>query len=582
MANIYDQASLVMIPSGTKASKIFSQKPVNGDGDFTFSRSTAATRVNADGNIEKETQNLLLQSNSFNNWISNNTSETSGQSGYDGTNDAWLLAKSAASAYMYVNNTVSGVQTFSIYAKSGSISWMRIVILGAVDFAEVFFNLADGSVGLTSGLISSNSENIGGGWYRYSIAINGSPSQVRIYPADADNNTFGSSGNIYIQDAQRERGLVARDYIETTTAAVEGGITDNVPRLDYTDSSCPALLLEPLRTNSQSQSEYLSDTSAWGLGSISISSNATTSPDGYTNAAKVVESATTARHELYGKVLNYSGTSSISFFAKAAERRYLSAFVGGNPALGGATFDVQDGVVTDTTGGTTSSIVDYGNGWYRCSFTSTNSTSTPLYVALRNSGVGVVIETYAGDGTSGLYFWGGQTEINSPYATSYIPTYGTSVTRNADASLVTGVSDIIGQSEGTAYVDFMFNNKGDAGVDSSFFAMKNSAGTSYLNIFRLNTTLAFRFFDNGSNQFFHTETPANQTRLKIAFAYKQNDFALYINGVQEAVDTNGSVGAMSQIHLAGFSVGDNITENYQTMLFKTRLSNEELAALTTI
>jgi hypothetical protein len=49
----------------------------------------------------------------------------------------------------------------------------------------------------------------------------------------------------YIQDVQLEQGLVARDYIETTTAAVEGGITDNVPRLDYTDSSCPALLLEP-------------------------------------------------------------------------------------------------------------------------------------------------------------------------------------------------------------------------------------------------------------------------------------------------------------------------------------------------
>jgi hypothetical protein len=49
-----------------RQARSISQKPVNGDGDFTFSRSTAATRVNADGNIEKETQNLLLQSNSFN------------------------------------------------------------------------------------------------------------------------------------------------------------------------------------------------------------------------------------------------------------------------------------------------------------------------------------------------------------------------------------------------------------------------------------------------------------------------------------------------------------------------------------
>ena len=84
--SIYDKASLVLIPSGTKTSKVYSQKPTSGDGDFTFSRSTAATRVNADGVIEKETQNLLLQSNNFGNtWNNVNTSETSGQSGYDGS-----------------------------------------------------------------------------------------------------------------------------------------------------------------------------------------------------------------------------------------------------------------------------------------------------------------------------------------------------------------------------------------------------------------------------------------------------------------------------------------------------------------
>ena len=63
--SIYDKASLVLIPSGTKTSKVYSQVPTNGDGDFTFSRSTAATRVNASGNIEKETQNLFTYSNTF-------------------------------------------------------------------------------------------------------------------------------------------------------------------------------------------------------------------------------------------------------------------------------------------------------------------------------------------------------------------------------------------------------------------------------------------------------------------------------------------------------------------------------------
>ena len=74
--SIYDKSSLVLIPSGTKTGKVYSQKPTNGDGDFTFTRSSAATRVNADGNIEKETGNLILQSNTFSNAAWNPTNVT--------------------------------------------------------------------------------------------------------------------------------------------------------------------------------------------------------------------------------------------------------------------------------------------------------------------------------------------------------------------------------------------------------------------------------------------------------------------------------------------------------------------------
>ena len=99
MSSIYDKASLVLIPSGTKTSKVYSQKPVNGDGDFTFTRSSAATRVNASGNIEKETQNLLLRSNKFDTtWTKSSATIASGQSGYDGSNNAWNFTTSAAGA----------------------------------------------------------------------------------------------------------------------------------------------------------------------------------------------------------------------------------------------------------------------------------------------------------------------------------------------------------------------------------------------------------------------------------------------------------------------------------------------------
>ena len=51
--SILDKSSLVMIPSGYKEDKLYSVKPRNGDGDFTFTRASTGTRVNADGYIEE-------------------------------------------------------------------------------------------------------------------------------------------------------------------------------------------------------------------------------------------------------------------------------------------------------------------------------------------------------------------------------------------------------------------------------------------------------------------------------------------------------------------------------------------------
>lgn len=56
--SLYDKASIALIPSGTKASKLYSVLPANGDGDFTHSRGSTATRVNKDGLIETVAANV--------------------------------------------------------------------------------------------------------------------------------------------------------------------------------------------------------------------------------------------------------------------------------------------------------------------------------------------------------------------------------------------------------------------------------------------------------------------------------------------------------------------------------------------
>ena len=100
--SFFDDASLAFLPSSGagKDGKAYSIKPTTGDGDFTFSRGSnlSATRVGPTGLIEKGRENLLTYSNDFSNaaWLQTDLTATSGQSGYDGSNDAWLLSKSAA------------------------------------------------------------------------------------------------------------------------------------------------------------------------------------------------------------------------------------------------------------------------------------------------------------------------------------------------------------------------------------------------------------------------------------------------------------------------------------------------------
>ena len=131
MANALESASLVMIPSGYEDGTLGSLKPTDGTGDFTFSRGSdiSATRVNADGYIEKGYENLLLQSNTFSDaaWARTGVfPPESGYEGYDGSNNAWLLTKGSSFGRIYQSISNSGVQSTSIYAKAGDSEWIYI------------------------------------------------------------------------------------------------------------------------------------------------------------------------------------------------------------------------------------------------------------------------------------------------------------------------------------------------------------------------------------------------------------------------------------------------------------------------
>ena len=563
--SIYDKSSLVLIPSGTKTSKVYSQKPTNGDGDFDFTRSTAATRVNADGNIEKETSNLLLQSNSFNTtWGNTNTTETSGQSGYDGSSDAWLLTKTAAFGQINQSISLSGVHTFSVYAKEGTSGWMRMVLIGTAN-PSAYFNLSNGNVGVTSNIISSNSENIGGGWYRYSISINQpSITVVRIYPAEGDNDISGTSGNIVIQDAQLEQGLVAKDYIETTTTALYGGITDNVPRLDYTDSSCPALLLEPQRTNLVNNSEFFNSWSA-GFPSPVRTNNYGISPEGVQNSTR----ADIANGGIIYRSPNASqGAYVFSVFAKNIQGggSVISLRVDA-PSAYFAVFDLSNGTIVSNTSDS-AKIEDYGNGWYRCMLIQNNDQ---------------ILNVVIGEGTTELdcELYGAQLEAGS-YATSYIPTYGTNVTRNADLCIDAGDSSTFNDSEGVLYAEISA-----LAEDATFktITINSGSNSNRINIWYWNDgTFKVDGHTNSVSQFNFDFAADLTLSNKIAVKYKANDFSVFLNGSKIDSDTSGTTPI--GLNRLDFKAGDALYPFYgktnQVIYFPTALSDSELATLTTI
>ena len=584
--SIYDKASLVLIPSGTKTSKVYSQKPVNGDGDFTFSRSTAATRVNASGNIEKETQNLFTYSNNLSNpiWQLGVITATGGQSGYDSSSDAWLITKDA-NAYRAIEHDVnnSGVYTYSVYAKANTLDkiYLRNQTLGQ----GAYFDLTNGTTYGNSGLFSSI-VSVGGGWYRCSVTFNGTSIRLAIY-IDFD---VATAGSVYVQDFQVEKGLVARDYIETTTAAVEGGITDNVPRLDYTDSSCPALLLEPLRTNYYTQSEYVQTGTR-----VTLANNATTSPEGVDNAASVIATSVSGSHEVLTGQITISGAGVITFstFAKYNGNHLVLTKAYNSSNWTGCVFDLQNGVAkTPQNNGIsdvcTADVEDYGNGWYRCSITFTPFASANQYIISLTDNVNATLgtwgaDTYMGDDVSGIYLYGSQVEAGS-YATSYIPTYGTSVTRNQDTYKKLGFGNT--STEGTFYAEFEVKKMESA---NGQYMYGLSVGTTDLGNFFATASGALSIITNGANiQGFNngyadslfSYTPSIGDTAKIAIRYDGSNVVAFVNGVKQTTKTDNASGVKNSIRVNHGEKSSHATK--QLLFIPTALTDQEAIDLTTI
>jgi hypothetical protein len=562
MSDLLNQASLVMVPSGYKEDTVYSVVPSDGSGDLSFTRASNGTRVNSAGLVEVVPWNLLEQSNAFSTspWTLTRATLTSGQSGYDNTSNAWKYTEGTFTASLPVLEqsftSSSEVESYNFYLKAGTRNWVAISVQGT---GYIWINLTDGTVGSAGGGTppTATTQLVGNGWYLVSVSSTGTKFGINLHITDANNSTSyngNGTGFVYVQNAQRNIGSTAKPYFPTTDRL-------NVPRLTYQNGGggCPSLLLEKQSTNFQTYSQDFTNV-AWtklgqGVGDTAVvTANYAISPDGTQNATRFVcnlNGGTTSSDRSW-MIASFTAqaTSTISIWIKlnsaGTKTVLLSDSGGGTKTISGTDWQRIDATFVG------------GGGEFRIGLIG-GSTSDTLDCCI----------------------WGAQAESGS-YPTSYIPTTSASATRVADACSKTGISSLIGQTQGTLFIDVTEEAKNDG----RYIFVSDASFANRIVIYQNSGSINV-YCSAGSSFNIGYSPPAG--RLKIAFVYKSNDYALWVNGVEQTTVTTVSA-VPTGLNSTGISSSEgNIgtaepldTSVNQAILFPTRLTNAELASLTTI
>jgi hypothetical protein len=333
---------------------------------------------------------------------------------------------------------------YSVYLKAAGRSWAQLVN-GSVGNCFAYFDLANGAVGTVgAGATSAAITAVGSGWYRCSILFTAASGGNIIIARNASANgttSYTGDGNsgVYIYGAMLSNSASLDPYVPTPGAAPSSTAYYG-PRFDYDPVTLlpRGLLVEEARTNLLLYSEQF-DNAAWSKSAAAVTANAAVAPDGTTTADKIVPTATTAQHYIQANITSAASTYTMTVYAKADGYRWLwfNATSTGAPANDLCWFDVLNGVVGTAQSGATTSIQNVGNGWFRCvcSWTAFTVGAPVIWIAV--AGADNQSGGFTANGTDGIFLWGAQLEAGA-FATSYIPTIASTVTRSADVATITG------------------------------------------------------------------------------------------------------------------------------------------------
>jgi hypothetical protein len=325
----------------------------------------------------------------------------------------------------------------------------------------------------------------------------------------------------------------------------------NVPKLDYT-SGVGSILFEPQRTNLVTYSNTFSDNS-WTKVTSTVTPNTTTSPDGTVNASTITFTGGAA--SITKTTVNIGTNVTISVYLKGTAGQTIGISVGGNNLL-----------VTLTT------------EFKRFVLNNPNTSNTIVNINTANGATARVLQAY-----------GYQAEVSS-FATSYIPTVASAVTRNADIISKTGISSLINSQEGVLFLEIAALTSlpdGNKSISISDGTLNNRVQILFTS--SNNGTFCNLILAGVQQAGFGTFIPVTTNFTKIAFSYKLNQFKLFVNGSQfETTNTSGNVFSANTLNSLTFGLANsgNINNAFegrvkQLQIYKTALTNTQLIDLTT-
>jgi hypothetical protein len=583
--SFYDDASWLLIPEGIEEDIVFAQKPTNGLGDLTFTRASDATRTNSAGVIERTPWNLVLDSEMFSTapWTKSSagtgitppvTANTSTspigtltadrvQFNCTGTtfSDRSILFQTFTSA------VVGRSYTFTIYIKANALSevgkQLRFNVDSGTNPAQVITITAD--------------------WTRYTFAAIATSTSINCLLETRGTVTTNTTADVLIWGAQLVEGTDAKPYFATTNR-------QDVPRLDYRNadgsvSTCPRLLLEPQRTNSIRNSTM--------VGAVAGSPGTLPTNWGIVNSLTQTIVAIGTENGLQYMDVRFNGTSGGTTILLNLESSSQIAASNGQMWTNSFYFKSIAAPTPPNSYNllTIQRLSGVAGASFTQPFTATSTLARYTQTVTTNNPSITHIQPYLQIGLTLGATYDFTIRIAAPqmelgaYATTFIPTTTAAVTRLADAASKTGISSLIGQTEGTLFLEF----------DNRFLASYPTE-----TVIRIDTS-------SGVNQvFLRKETASNRytARLivgsstiwtitninvinginKIAIAYKTGDSSIFLNGIQSGSTSTAAFSGSSFDNLFFNNAGTMNPELalIQAALFPTRLTNAQLAEITTL